>query len=272
MLNFLSTTGLKNLYSLESNGFKSNNIYSFCTKTSSVIKPEGLGYSFNNLPSGNKYVDKDRICQFPLFYKHFYSSTFYVKFDLSSISAVFSCALNVYQLNKVDGCCIIKTPYTGYQNTLSFKTNVATYDNILVSGFPIVAERKSMEYIWLPSTVNILDLEIIGSEHAGAYSFTAIKYRDTQWWPMYIFKTDKLNASIYPYSTSNHISIKLPSTGNYHSILYSLVGLKMIEFDFCSIDIDFYLSNYSDGLCDMKIVYNDSNEKSDLLNINKINC
>ena len=60
---FIGQIGQKTADSLGGGPFVFKNIYSFYTKSSSVFKTEGLGYSYSGIPLASKYTDDDEIYQ-----------------------------------------------------------------------------------------------------------------------------------------------------------------------------------------------------------------
>ena len=79
LLYFLNKIGLK-IPDIGFAGFQLTNMYAFYTKSALLYKNEGLGYTYNNVPLANSYIDDDEIYQFPLQFNRRDSSTFYFDF------------------------------------------------------------------------------------------------------------------------------------------------------------------------------------------------
>jgi hypothetical protein len=159
LLYFLNKIGLK-IPDIGFTGFQLTNMYAFYTKSATLFKNEGLGYTYNNVPLANNYIDDDEIYQFPLQFNRRDSSTFYFDFKLLDLTNNLNYAQNGYRINEVDGWGSITTPYKNYPSVLRVKSRIQTYDTITLSGFPIVTRRTSIEYKWLSNTEKIPVLEI----------------------------------------------------------------------------------------------------------------
>jgi hypothetical protein len=177
LLYFLNKIGLK-IPDIGFTGFQLTNMYAFYTKNALLFKNEGLGYTYNNVPLANSYIDDDEIYQFPLQFNRRDSSTFYFDFKLLDLSNNLNYAQNGYRINEVDGWGSITTPYKNYPNVLRIKSKIQTYDTITVSGFPIITRRTAIEYKWLSNTEKIPVLEISGIEIGANFTPTSVRYRD----------------------------------------------------------------------------------------------
>lgn len=174
---FLNKIGLKTADNIGVSTISLKDVYTFYTKSNTVFKIEGMGYSYNNIPLANSYIDDDEIYQFPLTFGKKDSSTFYFDYNLSAITSSVDYAQNGYRINQVDGWGSITTPYASYPDVLRIKTTVNSYDSILISGFPFVTNRKTISYKWLSKTEKIPVLEITGTQLNNNFTITGIKYR-----------------------------------------------------------------------------------------------
>jgi hypothetical protein len=174
---FLNKIGLKTADNIGISTISLKDVYTFYTKSNTVLKIEGMGYSYSNIPLANSYIDDDEIYQFPLTFGKKDSSTFYFDYNLSAITSSVDYAQNGYRINQVDGWGSITTPYANYPQVLRIKTTVNSYDSILISGFPFVTNRKTISYKWLSKTEKIPVLEITGTQLANNFTITEIKYR-----------------------------------------------------------------------------------------------
>jgi hypothetical protein len=177
LLYFFNKIGLK-IPDIGFTRLQLTNMYAFYTKSATVFKNEGLGYTYNNAPLANSYIDDDEIYQFPLQFNDRDSSTFYFDFKLLDLTNTINYAQNGYRINEVDGWGSITTPYKLYSNVLRVKSKIQTYDTLTVSGFPIVTKRMTVEYKWLSNTEKIPVLEITGVEIGANFTPTSVKYRD----------------------------------------------------------------------------------------------
>ncbi len=162
------------------------NIYNFYEKrTNAPSKWNAVGTGFTlsalGLPAGGVYSDKDEIYSFPLNYNDKDSTTFAVKTLLGNI--LFSLGYykqKGYRINTVEGWGTITTPYGNTISCLKIKSVISEIDSLVVPtaslkvGFP----NNRVEYKWLSTTEKIPVLEVVGTELAGVFTPTTIKYRD----------------------------------------------------------------------------------------------
>jgi hypothetical protein len=162
------------------------NIYNFYEKrTSAPSKWNAVGTGFTlsalSLPAGGVYSDKDEIYSFPLNYNDKDSTTFAVKTLLGNF--LFSLGYykqKGYRINTVEGWGTITTPYGNNINCLKIKSYINEIDSLVIPtaslkvGFP----NNRVEYKWLSTAEKIPVLEVIGTEIAGVFTPTTIKYRD----------------------------------------------------------------------------------------------
>ncbi len=162
------------------------NIYNFYEKrTNAPSKWNAVGTGFTlsalGLPAGGVYSDKDEIYSFPLNYNDKDSTTFAVKTLLGNI--LFSLGYykqKGYRINTVEGWGTITTPYGNNISCLKVKSYINEIDSLVIPtaslsvGFPNI----KVEYKWLSTTEKIPVLEVVGTEVAGVFTPTTIKYRD----------------------------------------------------------------------------------------------
>lgn len=174
---FFNQIGLKTADSLGALTFTFRNIYSFYTKSSSVFKAEGIGYSYSGIPLSSKYSDDDEVYQFPLNYNDSDVSTFHFKFSIPGVNT-FAYAQSGKRINDVDGWGSIKTPYKTYNNVLRVKTTLLQVDTIITQFAKIPVPRPQVIYKWLSADEKIPVLEIAGTEVGGVFTPNQIRYRD----------------------------------------------------------------------------------------------
>ena len=175
---FFGQIGQKTADSLGGGPFLFKNIYSFYTKSTSVFKTEGLGYSYSGIPLASKYTDEDEIYQFPLQYNDSDVSTFRFVFSIPG-QTLFSFVQAGKRTNVVDAWGSIKTPYKTYSDVIRVMTFVDEVDTLVsqFTKFPIA--RKQVSYKFLATTENIPVLEVVGTLSAkGVFTPTLINYRD----------------------------------------------------------------------------------------------
>jgi hypothetical protein len=175
---FFGQIGQKTADSLGGGPFLFKNIYSFYSKTTSVFKTEGLGYSYSGIPLASKYTDEDEIYQFPLQYNDSDVSTFHFVFSIPG-QTLFSFVQGGTRTNVVDAWGSIKTPYKTYSDVIRVMTLVDEVDTLVsqFTKFPIV--RKQVSYKFLATTEKIPVLEVVGTLSVnGSFTPTVINYRD----------------------------------------------------------------------------------------------
>ena len=175
---FIGQIGQKTADSLGGGPFVFKNIYSFYTKSSSVFKTEGLGYSYSGIPLASKYTDDDEIYQFPLEYNDSDVSTFRFVFSIPG-QTLFSFVQAGKRTNVVDAWGSIKTPYKTYSDVIRVMTFVDEVDTLVsqFTKFPIA--RKQVSYKFLATSEKIPVLEVVGILSAkGVFTPTVINYRD----------------------------------------------------------------------------------------------
>jgi len=259
---FIGKIGLKTADSLGVSTIQLTDIYSFYTKSSTVFKTEGLGYSYSNIPLSNNYLDEDEIYQFPLQFGDHDSSTYYFDYDLSAYTTYIDYAQNGSRVNTVDGWGIITTPYTTYNNVLRVKTQIYAHDTITVLGFPIVTNRTTVEYKWLSNTEKIPVLEISGTENGTNYTITSIKYRD------YYFNITGIENnlyksgtfSIYPNPATDKITVDISSIQGNNNIvsIYNAMGQLIIQQPLQQPKSEIDISKSEKGVYLLKLSSNDN--------------
>ena len=175
---FFGQIGQKTADSLGGGPFVFKNIYSFYSKSTSVFKTEGLGYSYSGIPLASKYTDEDEIYQFPLQYNDSDVSTFRFVFSIPG-QTLFSFVQAGKRTNVVDAWGSIKTPYKTYTDVIRVMTFVDEVDTLVsqFTKFPIA--RKQVSYKFLATTEKIPVLEVVGTLSAkGVFTPTVINYRD----------------------------------------------------------------------------------------------
>ncbi len=227
---FINKTGLKTADSIGVSSIQLKNIYSFYTKNSTVFKNEGQGYSYNNIPLANSYIDDDEIYQFPLQYGDHDSSTYYFDYNLSAYTTYIDYAQNGSRVNDVDGWGSVTTPFATYSNVLRIKTTIYSHDTITVLGFPLITNRKTIEYKWLSKTEKIPVLEISGTLVGQTYSINSIKYRNNI--PI-VSSTNDLSkeeamTNVFPNPCHDKLNI-YSNISNLNYKIYNTLGEKIVD-------------------------------------------
>ncbi|MDP2176046.1 MAG: T9SS type A sorting domain-containing protein [Bacteroidota bacterium] len=180
--------GYKVADSIGGGGFSFKDIYNFYEKTSNVWRAVGTGLTIplgtTTLKTGGVHSDKDEIYAFPLNYNDSDFSTFKVTTPLGiSFLNVGSFMQQGTRSNKVEGWGTISTPYASNISCIKVRSVIEEIDSLKVSipgqtpisvGFPL----NRVEYKWLSQTEKIPMLEVIGTEIAGIFTPTSIRYRD----------------------------------------------------------------------------------------------
>lgn len=175
---FFGQIGQKTADSLGGGPFLFKNIYSFYTKSSTVFKTEGLGYSYSGIPLASMYTDEDEIYQFPLQYNDSDVSTFRFVFSIPG-QTLFSFVQAGKRTNVVDAWGSIKTPYKTYSDVIRVMTFVDEVDTLVSQFTKIPIARKQVSYKFLATSEKIPVLEVVGTLSAkGVFRPTIINYRD----------------------------------------------------------------------------------------------
>jgi hypothetical protein len=176
LLYFFNQVGLKTADSLGAGPVMLKNIYSFYTKNSTVFKQEGIGYSYQGFPLAAQNKDDDEIYQFPLKYGDSDVSTFNFRFVIPGNLLTY--VQSGVRTNVVDGWGSIVTPYKTYPNVLRVKTLVNGTDSLITQFGRVPIPRRQVIYKWLSADEKIPVMEITGTETAGNFTATQIRYRD----------------------------------------------------------------------------------------------
>jgi len=175
---FFNQIGLKTADSIGASVFTFKNIYSFYTKSSTVFKAEGLGYSVSGIPLASNYSDEDEIYQFPLSFNDSDVSTFRFVFTIPG-QTNFSFVQAGKRTNVVDAWGSIKTPYKTYNSVIRVKTIMDEVDTLVTQFGKIPVPRKQVIYKWLATSERIPVLEITGTVTGSTFTATQIRYRDS---------------------------------------------------------------------------------------------
>jgi hypothetical protein len=165
------------------------NIYNFYEKKTSGWLGVGTAFTMplmgNPVPTGGVYSDKDEIFTFPLKYNDKDSTTFKVVTPLGISQSVSfgSFTQKGYRINKVEGWGKISTPYANAVSCIMVTSRIVEHDSIALAiplqtpiNFAFPAVR--IEIKWLSTTEKIPLLEVSGTEIAGVFTPTFIRYRD----------------------------------------------------------------------------------------------
>ena len=175
---FFGQIGQKTADSLGGGPFVFKNIYSFYSKSSTVFKAEGLGYTISGIPLASMYSDEDEIYQFPLQYNDSDVTKFRFVFSIPG-QTLFTFIQAGKRTNVVDAWGSIKTPYNTYNDAIRVYTIVDEVDTLATQFIKTPIPRKTVSYKWLATSEKIPVLEIIGNLSAnGTFTPTIINYRD----------------------------------------------------------------------------------------------
>lgn len=176
---FLNRIGEKTQDTLDLGPLSFTNIYSFYSKSSSVMKTEGLGYTASGVPLAAKYSDEDELYQFPLEYNDSDVTSFRFKFEIPGQQA-FGLIQAGTRYNVVDAYGSIKTPYKEYKDVIRVKTFIDEVDTIVTPVGKNPIPRKQIEYKWFSQNEIVPVLQINGSvTPLGSFQVTQVIYRDS---------------------------------------------------------------------------------------------
>jgi PKD repeat protein len=160
-------------------------VYDFYNSTSSKFETKGTGLTITLLPKVGLYTDPDVIYNLPLNFADHDSDTFRYYLDSLSFPGIplaVSYLKKGSRVNTVDGWGSITTPF-GTFNCIRVKSVVTEIDSIMTGFFNFPFPNNRVEYKWLAKTTGSIKmkipvLEVIGTETAGVFTPTSIKYRD----------------------------------------------------------------------------------------------
>lgn len=238
--------GYKVADSIGGGGFNFSDIYNFFEKKSSGWLAVGTALTIplqgTPIKTGGVYSDKDEIYNFPLDYNDFDSTSFKVTTPLGiSILNFGSFTQKGTRSTKVEGWGTISTPYAQNISCLKVKSVIREIDSLKLAipgqqainvGFP----TTRVEYKWLSTTEKIPMLEVSGTEIAGVFTPTTIKYRDnyrvaqpSAFGPNVDFTVNK-NMGIVKLDTFEFDNLTSPNIGNtYEWSFIPSTGVRYIK-------------------------------------------
>lgn len=206
---FFGQIGQKTADSLGGGPFVFKNIYSFYTKSSTVFKAEGLGYTISGIPLASMYSDEDEIYQFPLQYNDSDVTKFRFVFSIPG-QTLFTFIQAGKRTNIVDAWGSIKTPYNTYNDAIRVYTIVDEIDTLATQFIKTPIPRKTVSYKWLATSEKIPVLEIVGNLSAnGTFTPTLINYRDK-----YLGNANNNSGMVADFSTDKDTGTVLTDTFN----------------------------------------------------------
>ena len=206
---FFGQIGQKTADSLGGGPFVFKNIYSFYSKSSTVFKAEGLGYTISGIPLASMYSDEDEIYQFPLQYNDSDVTKFRFVFSIPG-QTLFTFIQAGKRTNVVDAWGSIKTPYNTYSDAIRVFTIVDEVDTLSTQFLKTPIPRKTVSYKWLATSEKIPVLEIIGNLSAnGTFTPTIINYRDK-----YLKNANNSNGMVADFSIDKDTGTVLKDTFN----------------------------------------------------------
>ena len=247
LLYFFNTVGLKTADSIGVSTIQLKNIYTFYTKNATVFRAEGQGYSYNNVPLANDYIDADEVYQFPLLYRDRDSSHFYFDYQLAQLTQFINYAQSGDRINEADGWGSITTPYKTYPDVLRVKSTVTIHDSIKVAGFPINTTRIEVSYKWLSKTEKIPVLEISGVVLNGNYTVTSVRFRDAFRKPVVSSNAEiaAQNVKMFPNPATNNLTVQLENAAAQRLSVFNSTGQLVLDktiFSLQNIDIQSFAS------------------------------
>lgn len=176
---FFNQVGEKVIDTLGAGPLVFTNIFNFYTRSNSVFKAEGLGYSASGIPLASKYSDDDEIYQFPLEYNDSDVSTFRFKFEIPG-QQFFTYIQQGKRTNVVDGYGSVTTPFKTYNNVLRVKTIMDQTDSLITAIIKTPIPRPQVIYKWLSAQEIVPVLEIRGTRLPnGTFTVTEVFYKDS---------------------------------------------------------------------------------------------
>ncbi len=207
---FFGQIGQKTADSIGGGPFVFKNIYSFYSKSSTVFKAEGLGYTISGIPLASMYSDEDEIYQFPLQYNDSDVSKFRFVFSIPG-QTLFTFIQAGKRTNVVDAWGSIKTPYKTYSDAIRVFTIVDEVDTLATQFTKVPIPRKTVSYKWLATSEKIPVLEIVGTLSAnGAFTPTIINYRDK-----YLQNANNNNGLVADFTVDKDTGTVLTDTFNF---------------------------------------------------------
>jgi hypothetical protein len=176
---FFNQIGEKVIDTLGAGPLLFTNIFNFYTKSNTVFKAEGLGYSATGIPLASKYSDDDEIYQFPLEYNDSDVSTFRFKFEIPG-QQFFTYVQQGKRTNVVDAYGSVTTPFKTYNNVLRVKTIMDQTDSLVTAFVKTPIPRPQVIYKWLSAQEIVPVLEIRGTRLPnGTFTITEVYYKDS---------------------------------------------------------------------------------------------
>lgn len=176
---FFNQIGEKVIDTLGAGPLVFTNIFNFYTKSNTVFKAEGLGYSTTGIPLASKYTDDDEIYQFPLEYNDSDVSTFRFKFEIPG-QQFFTYIQQGKRTNVVDAYGSVTTPFKTYNNVLRVKTIMDQTDSLVTAIVKTPIPRPQVIYKWLSAQEVVPVLEIRGTRLPnGTFTVTEVFYKDS---------------------------------------------------------------------------------------------
>lgn len=215
------------------------NVYTFFEKNSSFWRAVGTGFTLSALPlpAGGVYSDKDEIYAFPLNYNDNDSTTFDVKTPIGNQFLTLGYFRQKgYRVNDVLGWGTISTPFGNSIPCLKIRSRIVEIDSLNISTLSLNVgfETSRVEYKWLSTSQKIPILEVIGTEVAGVFTPTSVRYRDnfraagpSPLTPRVKFDVDKSTGKA-GIDSFNFINQTTPSIGN--SYIWTITPNKGVRF------------------------------------------
>ncbi len=207
---FFGQIGQKTADSIGGGPFVFKNIYSFYSKSSTVFKAEGLGYTISGIPLASMYSDEDEIYQFPLQYNDSDVTKFRFVFSIPG-QTLFTFIQAGKRTNVVDAWGSIKTPYKTYNDAIRVFTIVDEVDTLATQFTKVPIPRKTVSYKWLATSEKIPVLEIVGTLATnGTFTPTVINYRDK-----YLQNANNNNGLVADFTVDKDTGTVLTDTFNF---------------------------------------------------------
>jgi len=244
---FFNTFGNKLVDSIDLVVTQLTLLYNFFDANNNKFSIRGLGFSVQGLPLPANYTDEDEIYHFPLSYGRRDSTTFAFS---AAIPTIGDYSNTGWRLSEVDGWGTIQTPYGSFE-CLRLKSTVFTRDSLSFQGFNFgLPARTTIAYKWLAKEEKIPILEITGTQLAGAFTPTTVRFRDRipPVIPINPGSENKSALQLYPVPANDILLLRKHADNKVQRIMIFDSFGKMVydENDFPQAGLD--LSFWTDGV------------------------
>lgn len=214
----------------------SSDAFNFYDRNDDEFKQVGIGATLNGIETPYRYINDDKIYEFPLSYGNKDTSFSNYTFRIPSLAGY---GYKQTRFNEVDGFGTLITPFDTFE-VIRLKSIIRGRDSLYIDslGFGFEFDRPVVtEYKWLAKDKKIPVLQYTTQSVFGTTFITDAFFQDKKFVPNAVLnKNQNIDLSIYPNPAKTKFTIK-------HGLKNTILNVSLYNLEGKKISIDAIISN-----------------------------